>query len=341
MRPGCEMRVLLVFVDGMGIGVEDAAVNPFISAALAGEIPVFCGLFGRFGMIPRDRVKWGDGLIGVPVDATLGFPGIPQSATGQTALLTGENAVAVAGGHVSGHPTPELRALLERRCIYTTLRRSGKRVTFINAYRDESFEMMENGIYPASVSTVAALSASLPLRTVRDLMRRRAVYHDITSEILRDRGYPVEMLSPGDAGAIAAGVAAGYDLSVFEFFLTDKVGHRQDMEGARLALARLDAFLGGVLKAVREAGGGTCVILTSDHGNVEDLSTPEHTRNPVPAVFIGLPVGRSAGPRAAARTEEIASIESIMDVPRVILRLTGVADDCADESTANAGDKGD
>ncbi|MGE5484886.1 MAG: hypothetical protein ACM3X4_07720 [Ignavibacteriales bacterium] len=309
-----------MFVDGMGIGRDDPAVNPFINAAAAGEIPVFRGLFGEAGMIPRDNVSRGDGFIGVPVDATLGFPGIPQSATGQTALLTGENAAAVAGGHVSGHPTPELKALLERRCIYRTARRAGKRVTFINAYRDESFEMMENGTYPASVSTVAALSASLPLRTVRDLVERRAVYHDITSEILRDRGYPLETVSPDEAGEIAAGIAAGYDLSMFEFFLTDKVGHRQDMEAARRVLARLDAFLEGILRVARGAGGGTCVVLTSDHGNVEDLSTPEHTRNPVPAVFIGLPPGAPA--------EEIAGMKSIMDVPRVILGLIGVRYDC-------------
>ncbi len=300
----------------MGIGRDDPAVNPFITA----EIPVFRRLFGRTGMISPDGATQGEGFIGVPVDATLGFPGIPQSATGQTALLTGENAAVVAGGHVSGRPTPELKALLERCSIHRRAIEAGKRVTFINAYRDDSFEMMENGTYPASASTVAALSASLPLRTVRDLVEGRAVYHDITSAMLRERGYPLEEIAPEDAGAVAARVAAGYDLSVFEFFLSDKAGHRKDMEAARRTLSRFDAFLGGVL-GVSGTPGGLCVVLTSDHGNVEDMSTPEHTRNPVPAIFFNLPAGVDpAG---------ILSIKSIMDVPRVILQLIGVDEpDC-------------
>lgn len=309
------MNVLLLFVDGMGIGRDDPAINPFISA----RIPVFRRLFGDAGMIPCDTVSRSYGFVGVPVDATMGFPGIPQSATGQTALLTGENTVAIEGRHVSGHPTPGLKDLLKRRCIFRIAREAGKTVTFINAYKDESFKMMEDGTYPASVSTVAALSASIPLRTVVDLRERRAVYHDITSRTLKDRGCSLETVSPEEAGGIAASVAAGYDLSMFEFFLTDKVGHRQDMAGARNMLARLDAFLGGVLRNVAGVGGDLCVVIASDHGNVEDLSTPEHTRNPVPALFVGLPAG--------ALAEKISGMKSIMDVPRAILEIIGVRDD--------------
>ena len=39
-----------------------------------------------------------------PVDPKLGVKGIPQSATGQTSLLTGVNAQGVLGYHKSGYP---------------------------------------------------------------------------------------------------------------------------------------------------------------------------------------------------------------------------------------------
>jgi 2,3-bisphosphoglycerate-independent phosphoglycerate mutase len=35
-------------------------------------------------------------------------------------------------------------------------------------------------------------------------------------------------------------------------------------------------------------------LLTSDHGNLEDLSTRRHTANPVPALLIGAPAYRNA-----------------------------------------------
>jgi bisphosphoglycerate-independent phosphoglycerate mutase (AlkP superfamily) len=34
------------------------------------------------------------------------------------------------------------------------------------------------------------------------------------------------------------------------------------------------------------------ILLTSDHGNMEDLSVRKHTANPVPALVIGAPEAR-------------------------------------------------
>jgi bisphosphoglycerate-independent phosphoglycerate mutase (AlkP superfamily) len=48
-------------------------------------------------------------------------------------------------------------------------------------------------------------------------------------------------------------------------------------------------------------------VLTSDHGNMEDLSTGSHTRNPVPLL--------ARGPQA----RRFAAAESIADVTPAIL----------------------
>ena len=47
----------------------------------------------------------------------------------------------------------------------------------------------------------------------------------------------------------------------------------------------LDLFLGTVTKLCKTTG--ILLILTSDHGNIEDMSTRGHTRNPVPLIAVG------------------------------------------------------
>ena len=53
-----------------------------------------------------------------------------------------------------------------------------------------------------------------------------------------------------------------------------------------MALLELfDAVMAGLLDAWDDRRG--LVIITSDHGNLEDLSTRHHTENDVPTVVIG------------------------------------------------------
>ena len=50
-------------------------------------------------------------------------------------------------------------------------------------------------------------------------------------------------------------------------------------------MERFDEVLAGVLKTWDWDRGQ--IIITSDHGNVEDLGVRTHTLNPVPTIFIG------------------------------------------------------
>ena len=65
------------------------------------------------------------------------------------------------------------------------------------------------------------------------------------------------------------------------------------METAVALLQSVDEMLGGLLAAWDDEKG--LILLTSDHGNMEDLSTRRHTMNPVPALIVG------EGGRSAAR----------------------------------------
>ncbi|MDP2974702.1 MAG: hypothetical protein Q8N45_00680 [Anaerolineales bacterium] len=72
---------------------------------------------------------------------------------------------------------------------------------------------------------------------------------------------------------------------MFEYWPSDYAGHGQDMNATVGLLTALDAVLGGLLEAWDDNGG--LILITSDHGNMEDLSTRRHTANPVPCLLIG------------------------------------------------------
>jgi len=101
-------RALLVFVDGIGIG-RPGAHNPFDGA----PVSVLAGLSGWTGGGERGDARIAHGAL----DATLGYPGLPQSATGQAVLFTGDDAIGATGGHRSGYPSRAVAALVTERSI--------------------------------------------------------------------------------------------------------------------------------------------------------------------------------------------------------------------------------
>ena len=51
------------------------------------------------------------------------------------------------------------------------------------------------------------------------------------------------------------------------------------------SLELFDGMLEGILETLDTTE--TLLLITSDHGNIEDMSTKVHTRNPVPAILFG------------------------------------------------------
>lgn len=276
------MRLLLVFLDGFGIGKKDPAVNPIFVA----QMPAFRYLCGGEPLHEGRTCGEGEASVAVPVDACLGVEGIPQSATGQTALLTGYNAPQIVGRHVNAFPTGLLRKLLASRSVFRRALECGRTATFINAFREDSLSKIRDGTYRASATTTAVLGAGLPVRPASLIKAQQAVYHDITGDILRETGADVPRLDPCEAGRIVAKLSREYDFAMFEFFLTDRAGHSQDMGFAVEVLERVDRFLGAIMESMDTKD--QCLFVASDHGNIEDLSVPTHTRNLVPFVVYGL-----------------------------------------------------
>nr|MBP7276187.1 hypothetical protein [Kiritimatiellia bacterium] len=212
-------RALLVFVDGFGWGADDPSVNPV--AAHAPRLHAWLRAHGS------------------PIDAALGVPGLPQSATGQTALLTGVNAPAAVGRHVESFPGPALQEIVREHNLLRALARRGYRVTLANGYfMDARTERMIRN--RPSVTTVAAQSALERVRGREELLRGEAVSHDLTRARLRNRGYDGPLITPAEAARHLIGIARDHDFTLFEYFMTDLAGHRGDEAERARVLSELD-----------------------------------------------------------------------------------------------------
>jgi len=294
-------QVLLLFIDGVGLGDDDPAVNPIVAA----QTPVLDALLGTKLVATSQRVKTARALL-VPTDATLETGGLPQSATGQTALFTGLNAARAEGRHVTAYPTKALKELLGEHNLFRRVRDSGGTVALANAYTPEYFSAVEARRLRHAAITFSALATGVPLRGLEDLRLGRAVFHDLTNARLQRWGYDVPSRTPYEAGAILARLAMEHHLTVFEFFLTDLAAHGRVAVEPVTVVEMLDELLGGVVGVADLER--LLVIVTSDHGNLEDRRVATHTRNAVPTVLIGQ--GREAVG---------AQIHTLMDITPAIV----------------------
>jgi 2,3-bisphosphoglycerate-independent phosphoglycerate mutase len=276
-------RVLLLFMDGVGLGADDPACNPFAAC----EMPSLEALLGGRKLVLETAPYVGDEATLLAIDATLGLPGTPQSASGQATLLTGRNVPQEIGEHYGPKPNPPIQQILHEGNIFSTVTQLGGKATLLNAYPPQYFEAIERGHRLYSAIPLALTAAGLSLMTAEDIQAGRALSVDFTGEgwSARPEFPQVPLYSPSVAGAKLAQLAARYDLAWFDFWPSDYAGHRQDMNSAIALLETFDAVLSGLLQAWE--GHQDLIVLTSDHGNLEDLSQRGHTRNPVPALLIG------------------------------------------------------
>jgi hypothetical protein len=270
-------RFLLLFVDGVGLA-PPGDDNPLATVPM----PALTAALG--GLLTSERLGARDGVVVAALDATLGVDGLPQSATGQTALFTGENAPAILGRHVPALPGPRLGALLAERSVLKLAGEAGRAATFANPFSPRYFAEVAARRRKHSATTRAALAAPAPLRTLDDLARGEACTWDVTRERFRDGEPGVAPIAAEEAGRQLAALAAGHDLTLWETFMTDLAGHHRFGWTAAAALGRLDGLLAGLLPA---RAADLTILLVSDHGNLEEAGHRRHTRNPVPLVALG------------------------------------------------------
>ena len=297
-------RVLFLFLDGVGLGDGDRGFNPFVQARMPNLNSVLDGRIMLHGIsaFSTDRVSF------VPADACLGVAGMPQSATGQGAILSGINIPYRIGKHWGPKPNAEIRAFLRKDNLFKRLRNQGSVVGIANAYPPTFLSAVESGRRALSSIQFAMKCAGVNLMTESDLRQGRAFAADFTGESWHSKlGFKdTPILNLEEAGQRLACAARAYGLLLFDHWMTDVIGHRGSMDEAVTILENFDEVFGGILNTWCVDDG--LVIIASDHGNLEDKSTKRHTLNPVPVLIIG------KGHRKVA-----ANIRDISDISPALL----------------------
>ncbi|MCI0706827.1 MAG: alkaline phosphatase family protein [Ignavibacteriae bacterium] len=301
------MKIILLFLDGVGIGKPDPAINPIFQA----KLPELQSLLGvELFSLRRKRISTQLAELS-PANATLGVEGLPQSGTGQTAIFTGVNAPKLIKKHFGPYPPTALRQTIYEKNIFRQLKAQEKSVCFANAFPKKFFEYTESGTRRLTVTTLSCMMSNTPLLTADILKANKAVSADFVRERWAELGHPdIEPITSREAGKHLAEIASRHDFTLFEYWLTDHAGHSREMSKAVNVLERFDEFLGGLIETVDLDT--TLIAMISDHGNIEDLSTKSHTRNPVPCIAIG-----------KARKEFVKRVKNLTHVTPAILEILG------------------
>jgi hypothetical protein len=305
------MHFLFLFLDGVGLGADDPRQNPLAAA----EMPVLESLLGGKKLLRSSAPFVGPQATLLALDAVLGVDGVPQSATGQAVLVTGRNVPAEIGGHFGPKPNSAIRQILHADNIFKTLTDRGRSAGLLNAYPPGYFEGIESGRRMYSSIPMAVTSGGIALKTEADIYRSSGMSADFTGHSWHEHlGYedtPVH--DPQEAGRLMARIAGEMDFAFFEYWISDYVGHYQDMERALSLLESFDQVLAGLLETWDPQNG--LILLTSDHGNMEDLSTRRHTTNTVPGLVIGAP---------ELRRGFTTGLRDLVGVTPAILRFLGL-----------------
>jgi len=293
--------IIFIFIDGIGFGENNPDINPF--ARYPAE---------WFRVLADDSAKLPAGLI-VKTDPTMGLSGLPQSATGQTALFTGINSIEITGKHIAGFPSFSLKPVLKEKSILKKFVDHNLKATLLNGYSKRYFEMIsaERHHRFLSASTLIQLSTGQPLFTIEDVLHDKALYMDITHWYLQQEAPEIPLQDPFNAGKKLVTISRNYDLTIFEYFFTDRVGHERDFKMAAKVINDLDRFIAGAVSQMDHTK--ELLVLSSDHGNFEDLSTAGHTTNMVPTFLIG-----------AGENDIAQNIKNIYDIPREIMRKKNI-----------------
>ena len=296
-------RVIVLFLDGVGLGPDDAAINPLATDAY----PTLHALLeGSRLVADTGRLSTGAAEL-VPTDANLGVPGRPQSATGQATIVTGLNAAQCLGEHYGPWPDARVRTILNESSIFRRLADSGLSPYFCNAYPQRYFDAVQCGRRLLSAIPYAVTVGGQQLLTHDDICAGRALAADFTNQAWRDElGYlDAPVYTPYEAGCVLWQISQPYDFVFFEHWQTDLLGHAGDRDAAVALLCRFDGFLAGLLSVADLDH--TLIIVTSDHGNVEDCSHGKHTTNPAMTLLLG--AHRQA---AAARIADLTDFAPII-----------------------------
>jgi len=284
-------RMIFIFVDGVGIGKPDEH-NPFY--------------FTKCDYLPfyEGSLTLPDGTPIKKIDALLGVEGIPQSASGQTSLFTGENIPKITGQHKDSYPTRTMREIIIEKNILSRLKQENLNAVFINAYpahgdlfTEEHIKLYPSGEFHFSQEFPAAFKRRISATSCMmlaahqkpfdesDIREERSIFQDYSNRWLIEKGMNIPEFSPEKAAEILFHASQRHDFILYEFFQTDLYGHRAPFEQQVQLVHGLNLLIKHLLSLMNPQT--DTFLLTSDHGNIEDSQVRSHTLNPVPLITWG------------------------------------------------------
>ena len=266
-------KLFLFFIDGIGLGDEKSSISD-----------LFKNITGK-PLIAGDQPQFVSSGVICSADATLETSGVPQSATGQTAIFTGINTSEYLGYHLTALPNQKLVELIEKQSMMKSLAERGISVTSANLYSDEFFQKRSSrrrNAFPVSTLTIKA--SGVPFRYFADYGQNRAVFGEITNKLIRERGYDIAEITPEVAAENLLNIWEETQFVFFEYFMTDVYGHKRDKTAMGECVDILNRFTENVWLGIRN--NETSILIISDHGNAEDLSIADHTFSNVPAILL-------------------------------------------------------
>ena len=233
-------KLFLLFIDG--IGLAEKSEENLVSLLFQNETD-------GFGLQLINKPKQFSCSILCPLDATLGTKGEPQSATGQASIFTGVNAAQKLGYHLPAFPNEELVEVISEKSIMKNLHEKGISVTSANMYSEEFFRNRRATIknrFPVSTLTIEASKATF--RMIEEYNEGKAVFADITNELIRKRGYDMPIISPENAGKRLNSIMADFDFVFFEYFMTDLYGHKKNVPEMNKCVETLNRFTKSIVE---------------------------------------------------------------------------------------------
>jgi len=295
-------HVLMVFLDGVGIGKKDINHNPFFKYGFK----TFEKIFGTIPSLENPVIKK-ENLFLFPADATLGVNGLPQSGTGQVALFCGFNASKFAGKHYGPFPFSITVPVLLKKNILLYYKNNGGSF-FANAYPKVFFNYINSGRSRLSTTTLTCKCAGIRFNTVSDVRNGNALTAELTNERWNKKlGYTLPVIKPKTAARRLLRIASKNKFTLYEYYLTDHLGHWRLADEFDKLYSELDQFLFTLLDEMDKKK--STLLICSDHGNLEDLSVKTHTLNPSLTI--------TAGKHSEAIFN---SVKSIVDIKPAILK---------------------
>ncbi len=289
-------QILFIFLDGVGLGSTDPLINPFIRA----KTKFFEQLLGN--KLSSELVEiTSSKLVFKHIDAALGIKGLPQSATGQTAILSGLNASKIIGNHYGPYPGPSLKKILDAGNIFSDLAANGKTINLLNIYPPAYFSqkrLRENAVVYAYKSSGNKLNEL-------DGYLNKSISVDLSGQYLQKIMPDLPLLSPYQTGKKAAEISSNYNFSFFDFWPTDLTGHRSSLSEAIELIEKLDLFLLAIFDNLKDS----TLIITSDHGNLEDKSRKSHSLAKVPLIVYG------------QNAQDFAKVNNLTEIAGIIKKI--------------------